>query len=82
MRTITISLFALLTLGGCMSFRANVPAEVVRQYARKDGMDVAAVCDQAGKSFSEGAIVCMADREMTCDDAGRWVANGTCGGAR
>lgn len=82
MTKIYIPLMALVALGGCMSLHANVPEEVVRQYARKDGMDVAASCAQDGRSFSEGAVVCMADRRMTCDESGRWTQSGACGGDR
>ncbi len=76
MRIVAISSLALATLGGCVTLHADLPEEMVRQMAREDG--VGATCSQDGKSFSEGAIVCMAEQRMTCDPTGRWVQDGSC----
>lgn len=78
MRIAWISLLALAPLGGCLSLRADVPEAMVRHLAREDGVDIGAICSREGRSFSEGAVVCMAERRMTCDAAGRWVAGGDC----
>ncbi len=78
MRIVAISLLALVTLSGCLSLHANLPDEMVRHIAREDGFDLGAICSHEGRSFSEGAIVCMEKRRMTCDPTGRWVQDGTC----
>ncbi len=79
MRIVAISLLALTTLSGCLSLHANLPEEVVRRHiAREAGVELGAICSQAGQSFSEGAIVCMAQQRMTCDPSGRWVQDGAC----
>lgn len=78
MRIVTISLLAVATLSGCFTLHAELPEEVVRHIAREDGADLGATCSQRGRSFSEGAIVCMAERRMTCDPTGRWVRDGDC----
>ena len=79
MRIVAISLLALATLSGCLSLHANLPEEVVRRHlAHEDGVELGAICSQEGKSFSEGAIVCMAKRSMTCNPTGRWVQDGDC----
>ena len=79
MRIFALSLFALAALSGCMTLHANVPEEVVRQHvARKEGIELAAICSHEGRSFSEGAIACMAERRMTCDPTGRWTPDGSC----
>lgn len=79
MRTVAISLFALFALAGCVSLHANVPEEMVWHMARRDGMELGAICSQAGETFSEGAVVCMASQRMVCDATGRWIgANGGC----
>ena len=79
MRIVTISLLMLATLSGCVALHANIPEEVVRRHiAREDGIELGAICSQEGKSFSEGAIACMAERRMTCDPTGRWVEDGAC----
>ena len=79
MRIVTISLLMLATLSGCVALHANIPEEVVRRHiAREDGIELGAICSQQGKSFSEGAIACMAKRRMTCDPTGRWVEDGAC----
>ena len=79
MRIVAISLFALTTLSGCLSLHANLPEDVVRRHiAHEEGVELGAICSQEGKSFSEGAIVCMAKRSMTCDPTGRWVQGDTC----
>lgn len=76
-----VSLIALIAfISGCMSLRANVPEEVVRGYARKDGVEIAASCARDGRSYSEGAVVCMVDRRMACSGSGRWVNEGSCEG--
>lgn len=76
MRFIAIPLFALAAagLGGCMSLHANVPEDAVRRHmAKEEGLELAALCSLDGRTFSEGALVCMADRRMTCDPSGRWI---------
>ncbi len=79
MRTVAISLLALATLSGCITLHADIPEDVVRRHiAREDGVDLGAICSHEGKSFSEGAIACMAERRMTCDPTGRWVKDGAC----
>ncbi len=78
MRIVAISLLALATLSGCMSLHADLPEELVRHIAREDGVELGAICSHEGQSFSEGAIVCMAKRRMTCDPTGRWVGDDTC----
>jgi hypothetical protein len=87
MRTVAHSLLVasfvltLASLAGCMTVQAKVPEDAVRQMARKDGADLAAICSHDGRSFSEGAILCMAGQRMSCDDAGRWIEQGACGEA-
>ena len=79
MRIVAISLLALTTLSGCLSLHANVSEEVIRRHmAREDGVELGAICSQEGQTFSEGAIVCMAKRTMTCNPTGRWVQDGDC----
>jgi hypothetical protein len=78
MRIVAISLLGLATLSGCLSLHADLPDEMVRHIARKDGVELGAICSHEGQSFSEGAIVCMAKRRMTCDPSERWVQDGTC----
>ena len=79
MRIIAMSLLALTTLSGCLALHADLPAEaVLRHMAREDGVEMGAICSQEGQSFSEGAIVCMAKRRMTCDPTARWVEDGAC----
>ncbi len=79
MRIVAISLLALTTLSGCLSLHANLPEEVVRRHmAREYGVELGAICSQEGKSFSEGAVVCMAKRSMTCDPGGRWGKDCAC----
>lgn len=78
MRRIVIPLLAAAALCGCVSLRAELPAGVVRQLARDDGVELGAVCAHQGQSFSEGASVCMAARRMTCDPSERWVQDGGC----
>jgi hypothetical protein len=41
-------------------------------------MELASICSYQGKSFSEGAVACMAERRMTCAPTGRWVPDGGC----
>ena len=79
MRIVAISLLALATLSGCLSLHADLPEEVVRRHiAREDGVDLGAICSNEGRSFSEGAVACMAKQRMTCDPTGRWVQDGAC----
>jgi len=84
MRTVALSLLATIlvltsaVLTGCMTVQAKVPEDAVRQMARKDGADLAAICSHEGRSFSEGAILCMAGQRMSCDAAGRWIEQGAC----
>ncbi len=78
MRTVAISLLALATLSGCVSLHAELPEELVRHIAREDGVKLSAICSHEGRSFSEGAIVCMAKRRMSCNPTGRWVQDDTC----
>ena len=78
MRIVAISLLALTTLSGCISLHADLPEELVRHMAREDGVELGAICSHEGRNFSEGAIVCMTDRRMTCDPTGRWMQDGDC----
>ncbi len=79
MRIVAISLLALTTLSGCLSLHANIPEDAVRRHmAHENGLQLGAICSQEGQGFSEGAIVCMAKRSMTCDPSGRWVVDGDC----
>ncbi len=78
MRIVAISILALATLSGCVTVHADLPEEMVRHIARKDGVELGATCSQNGQSYSEGAIVCMAKQRMTCDPTGRWVEDGAC----
>ena len=79
MRIVAISLLALAPLSGCVSLHANLPDEVVRRHiAREEGIELGALCSHEGRSYSEGAIACMAERRMTCDPTGRWIGDGSC----
>lgn len=84
MRTIAVpfvvSLLALsvASLAGCLTLQAELPEDAVRQMAREDGADLAAICAHDGRRFSEGARVCMAGQRMSCDSAGRWTEEGVC----
>ena len=78
MRIFAISLLALVSLTGCMTFHAHIPEEMVRHMARKDGVELGSICVHEGQSYSEGASICMAERRMTCDPNGRWVQDGAC----
>jgi hypothetical protein len=81
MRIVASSLLALaLTpLSGCMTLHADVPEEVIRRHvSQEEGIDLSAICSHEGKTYSEGAIACMAKQRMTCDPGGRWVKNGDC----
>lgn len=74
MRIVAIPVLALATLTGCLSLHADVPEDVVRRHiALEEGIELAAVCSLDGRSFSEGAVACMAGQRMTCDASGRWV---------
>ena len=79
MRIVAISLLVLAPLTGCLTLHANVPEDAVRRHiAKEEGIELAAICSREGKSYSEGAVACMAEQRMTCDPAGRWVKDGTC----
>ncbi len=78
MRIVAISVLALTAFSGCLTLHADLPEEMVRHMARKDGVELSAICSHEGRSFSEGARVCMAARRMTCDPTGRWVQGETC----
>lgn len=79
MRIVAISILALATLSGCVSLHADLPEEVVRHHiAREDGIELAAICSYEGRSFSEGASACMAERRMSCAPTGRWEQDGDC----
>ena len=78
MRIIAISTLALAPLSGCLSLHADLPREMVAHIAREDGVDLGAICSNDGRSFSEGAVVCMAKRSMVCDPTGRWVQDDAC----
>jgi len=56
MRIVAISILALVTLSGCMTVHAYLPDEMVRHIARKDGVELGAICSHEGRSFSEGAV--------------------------
>ena len=77
MHTVLISLLALVTLTGCASLHAHLPEEMIRHIARKDGVEISAICSHEGQSYSEGATVCMTKRRMTCDLSERWVHEGS-----
>ncbi len=78
----TVSLLALLPLSiltGCMTLQADIPEDVIRVHAAAEhDIELAAVCSHEGKTYSEGAVTCMAEQRMTCDPAGRWVAGDGC----
>ncbi|MCP5057740.1 MAG: hypothetical protein GY937_13605 [bacterium] len=79
MRIAAISILALPGLTGCLSLHADIPEALVRQHvAREEGIELAAICSHEGRTFSEGAIACMAKAHMTCDPTGRWVRDGDC----
>ena len=79
MRILAISLLGLATLTGCMTLRADIPEDVIRRHmAHEDGVELGAICSYEGRSFSEGAVACMAKQRMTCDSTGRWVKDGPC----
>jgi hypothetical protein len=78
MRVVALTLFALTTLTGCVALHANLPDDMVRHVARRDGVELGAVCSLDGRSFSEGAVACMAKQRMTCDPNGRWAKDGAC----
>jgi len=75
---VAISVLALTAFSGCMTLHADLPEEMVRHIASKDGVELSAICSHEGQNFSEGAIVCMASRRMTCDPTGRWVKGDAC----
>ena len=79
MRIAAICLALLVTVTGCMTLHADVPAEVVRQHvAREEGITLASLCSHEGREFSEGASLCMTQRRMVCDPSGRWTKDGDC----
>ena len=78
MRFILFFVLALIPLTACFSLQAQIPEEMVRQMARKDGVDLGAICSFNGKSYSEGAIACMETERMVCSEGDRWVRDGTC----
>lgn len=79
MRIVSLSLLALTTLTGCMTLHADIPEDVVRRHAaHEEGLEIGAICSQAGQTYSEGAVACMAAQRMSCDAAGRWVMVGSC----
>ncbi len=79
MRLIAILLLALATQTGCMTLHAQIPEDVVRQHVeQEEGIVLPAVCAHEGMRFSEGALVCMEQRRMTCDAGGRWMAGDAC----
>ena len=71
-------LLALCFAPGCLTLHAELPPEMVRHMAAKDGVELGAICSQEGRSFSEGAVVCMSTQRMACDAAGRWAELGEC----
>ena len=79
MRLVAISLLAVVVLTGCVTLQAEVPEDVVRRHAALEhDIELAAICSHQGKSYSEGAVACMAGRRMTCDPSGRWLSQGDC----
>lgn len=79
MRLATISLLALAALSGCVALHAEVPEQMVRRHiAHEQGIELGAICAHDGQNYSEGAIVCMAERRMTCDANERWLQDGEC----
>ena len=80
MRIVAISLLGVAALSGCVSLHADLPEDLVRHMARKDGVEIGAICSHEGQRFSQGAIVCMAKQRMICDSVGRWVQDDSCPG--
>ena len=79
MSRVAVPLLALATLTGCLSLHADIPPDAVRQHlAREEGITLASICSYEGRSFSEGAVACMAAQRMTCGADGRWLADGAC----
>ncbi len=81
MRIVSISLLVgvLASVVGCFSLHATVPEDAVRRHvAREEGVEIGAICSFEGRSFSEGATVCMSGRRTTCDATGRWAPDGDC----
>ena len=79
MRLVAILTLALVPLAGCLSLHANVPEDAVRRHiAHEEGKELGAICSHEGRSYSEGALACMAGRRMSCDASGRWVEAGGC----
>ena len=76
MRIASISaLLSLALLTGCMTLQADIPEDVIRVHAAAEhDIELAAMCSHEGKTYSEGAITCMAEQRMTCDPDGRWIA--------
>ncbi len=74
MRIIAITLLALAGTAGCVSLQARIPEDVVRRHAAlEEGIELGTICSLDGKSYSEGAVACMAGRPLTCDRTGRWI---------
>ena len=81
MRTVAVSLLALVTLSGCVAFHAHLPEDAVRRHmAREDGVEMGAICSHGGQTYSEGAIACMDAQRVVCYASGRWAAEGPCRG--
>jgi hypothetical protein len=79
MRTLTISLIGLFALSDCVSLHAEVPDEVIRHHiARKEGIEIGAICSHESRHYSERAVACRASQRMTCSTAGRCVSLGEC----
>lgn len=77
--SVALSLLTLLVLlTGCFTLQAKVPEGMARHYAREDGYDLGAICSYEGRSYSEGASVCMEQRRMVCQVGERWVEDGSC----
>ena len=84
MRTISLSLLSLIGLAlvattGCMTVHADVPEDVIRhKMARDEGIELSARCSHEGRSYSEGAMVCMTQQLMSCSPSSVWTRDGDC----
>ncbi|MFK7895714.1 MAG: hypothetical protein AB8G23_07750 [Myxococcota bacterium] len=79
MRLISITLMALATQTGCMTLKADIPEDAMRHHLEhKEGIVLPALCSHEGNRFSEGALVCMEGRQMSCDPSSRWLAGEDC----
>ncbi len=74
MRLIAVTVLALVGIVGCVSLQARIPEDVVRRHAAlEEGIELGAMCSLDGRTYSEGAVACMAGGAMVCDPTGRWA---------